>query len=128
MQTFYEFFLQNWIIFVIAGSLLLFIVPWLIVWSSRRSRRNLLANGRPTPAKILKLWNSGLTFGSSSSGGNNGGNMLEIHPPDEQPYLVKSRGQLHLFDISRITSGMIVEVKVAKNNPKWVVISHWSPV
>ncbi|WP_420629719.1 hypothetical protein [Candidatus Leptofilum sp.] len=126
MDQITQFFSQNWIVLVVVGSLLLFIVPWLFVWRYKAKRRELLRNGRPAQAKILQIKPSGLTFGTSSS--PEGGNMqgvnfvLEVYPEGGQPYQVKSRDQLHLLDLSRIVPGMMVMVKVDPNNPQRVAV------
>ncbi|WP_420641658.1 DUF3592 domain-containing protein [Candidatus Leptofilum sp.] len=122
-----EFFLQNWIILVVVGSVLLFVLPWLFVWRYRANKRDLLANGRSAQAKILEIKASGLTIGTSSSR-DGGGSMrgvnllLEVYPEGGQPYQVKTRDQLHLLDLSRIAPGMMVTVKVDPNNPQRVAV------
>jgi hypothetical protein len=132
METINEFFSQYWIYLTVAGFLLLFITPWLFVWRYRANRRNLLANGRTAQAKILKITASGLTVGTSSSSNNGGGNMrgvnllLEVYPENGQPYQAKTRDQLHLLDLSRITPGMLVEVRVHPGKPNRVAVSQWN--
>jgi hypothetical protein len=130
-----EFFSNYWIYMTVGGFLLLFTIPWFFVWRYRANRRWVVENGRPASAKILKIWDTGLTIGTSSSGGHNssqGGSMrgmgllLEIQPPDGQAYQVKTREQLHLADVARISSGMTVQVRVHPNKPNKVVVSQWS--
>lgn len=134
MNLISEFFSNYWIYLTVGGFLALFTIPWFFVWRYRVNRRWVMENGRVAPAKILKLWDTGLTIGSSSSSGSNssrGGNMrgvgllLEVHPPGGQPYQVKTREQLHLFDISRISPGTMVEVRIHPNQPNKVVVSQW---
>ena len=126
-----EFFSNYWIYLTVCGFVVLFTVPWLFVWRHRQNRKWLLENGRPAPARILKMWDTGLTIGASSSSSDSGGSMrgvgllLEVHPPGGQPYQVKTREQLHLFDISRIAPGLVVEVRVHPNKPGKVVVSQW---
>jgi hypothetical protein len=129
-----EFFSNYWIYLTVGGFVLLFTVPWLFVWRSRRNQRWLKENGRTARAKILKSWDSGLTIGASSSGGDNsnkGGSMrgvgllLELQPKDGAAYQVKTREQLHLADMARIGPGMLVEVRVHPSKPKKVVVSQW---
>ncbi|MCB8943194.1 MAG: hypothetical protein H6658_05520 [Ardenticatenaceae bacterium] len=134
MEIISEFFSNYWLYLTIIGFLLLFTLPWLFVWRYRANRRWLLANGRPATAKILKIWDTGLTIGASSSSGSNssrGGNMrgigllLEVHPADGQPYQAKTREQLHLADLARIAPGMTVELRVHPNKAGKVIISQW---
>lgn len=126
MESFSGFFSQNWIVLIVVGSVLLFVLPWLFVWRHRANRRNLLANGRSTQAKILQIKPSGVTFGTSS--GPEGGNMhgvnflLEVYPDGDQPYQVKTRDQLHQLDLSRIAPGMMVTVKIDPHNPQRVAV------
>jgi hypothetical protein len=51
--------------------------------------------------------------------------LLEVHPPNGQPYKVKTREQLHLADMARIAPGMVVEVRVHPSKPTKVVVSQW---
>ena len=131
-----ELLSNYWIILAVGGFVVLFTVPWLFVWRHRRNQRWLRENGRPAQAKILKAWDSGLTIGASSSGGDNSSNggsmrgvnlLLEVHAPSGQPYQVKTREQLHLADMARIAPGMVVGVRVHPNKPKKVVVSQWHP-
>lgn len=135
METISEFLSNYWIYLTVGGFLLLFTLPWFFVWRHRANRRWLQANGRTAPAKILKIWDTGLTIGTSSSGGHNssrGGNMrgvgllLEVYPEGGQPYQVKTREQLHLFDISRLATGMTVEVRIHPEKPHKVAVSQWT--
>ena len=127
METVSQFFAQNWIVLTIVGALLLFLLPWLFVWRYKTGRRKLLQNGRSAQAKILQIKASGLTFGTSSSA-DGGGSMrgvnllLEVYPENGQPYQVKTRDQLHLLDLPRITPGMVVAVKIDPNNPQRVAV------
>ena len=122
MSALTDFLAQNWIVLVIVGSLLLFIIPWIFVWRYRSRRKQLLQNGRSAQAKILEITASGLTIGASSSSDSGNGNMrginllLEIYPEGGQPYQVKTREQIHLLDMSRLSPGMLVAVKVDPNN------------
>ena len=126
-----EILANQWIFLMVGGIFILILVPVLFVWSYRRRRRKLLENGRPALAKILKTWDTGVTIGTSSSA-NNGGNMhgvgllLEVYPEGGQPYQTKSREQLHIFDVSRIGPGMMVEVRVDPNNPQRVAVANWN--
>ncbi|GJM41749.1 MAG: hypothetical protein DHS20C20_20310 [Ardenticatenaceae bacterium] len=127
MESISDFFSQNWIVLIIVGSVLLFVLPWLFVWRYRAKRRNLLANGRSAQAKILEIKASGLTIGSSSSqdgsGNMRGVNLLlEIYPDGGHPYQVKTRDQLHQLDLPRIVPGMMVSVKIDPHNPQRVAV------
>ncbi|GJM41467.1 MAG: hypothetical protein DHS20C20_17490 [Ardenticatenaceae bacterium] len=132
MDAINEFFSDYWIYLTVAGFLLLFTVPWIFVWRARRNRNWLVANGRSAQAKILKITASGLTVGTSSSSNNGGGSMrgvnllLEVYPENGQPYQVKTREQLHLLDLSRITPGMMVELRIHPTKSNKVVVSQWS--
>ena len=131
METISEFFSNYWIYLTVAGILLLFALSWLLVWRYRANRRWVVENGRPARAKILKLWDTGITIGTSGGGDGNDSNMrgvgllLEVHPQNGQPYQVKTREQLHLFDISRISPGMMVEVRIHPEKLNKVVVSQW---
>jgi hypothetical protein len=126
-----EFFSNYWIFLTICGFVVLFTVPWLFVRRSRQNRRWLLENGRTAPAKILKIWDTGLTIGAASKAGEDGGSMrgmgllLEVHPTDGKPYQVKTREQMHLSDLARIAPGAMVEVRVHPKKPGKVVVSRW---
>jgi hypothetical protein len=135
MATISEFFSTYWIYLTVGGFLLLFTLPWLFVWRYKAKRRWLQTNGLSATAKILKMWDTGLTIGAASSGGSNsnrGGNMrgvgllLEVYPEGGQPYQVKTREQLHLFDISRIAPGITVEVRIHPHKPHKVVVASWN--
>ncbi len=118
---------ENWVVLIIVGSLLLFLLPWLFVWRYKAARQELLQNGRSAQAKILQIKASGLTIGSSSSA-DGGGSMrgvnllLEVYPENGQPYQVKAREQIHLLDMSRLAPGMMVTVKVDANNHQRVAV------
>lgn len=127
MEIINDVFSNYWIFLAIGGFLLLFIVPWLLVWRYKANRRWLKENGRPTPAKILKIWDSGLRIGVNSDGNMVGvGLLLEVQPEGGQPYQVKVRDQLHTMDLSRIAPSMMIEVRVHPNKPGKVVISNWN--
>lgn len=133
METLREFFLNHWIllaaIVAVGGFLLSFIAPWLLLWRYKSNQRWLQENGRPTLAKILKIWDSGTTIGYSSQSNMVGvGLLLEVTPEGREPYQVKARDQLHVIDFSRIAPGMFIEVCVHPEKPNKVVVSKWNAV
>lgn len=124
MNVIGEFFSQYWLYLTIFGSAALFIVPWLFVWRYKRKRQWLRENGRVAQARIFNAWNSGLTIGGGSDE-RGVGLLLEVYPEGGQPYLVKTREQVHIFDLPKMTPGTMVEVRVDPQKPRSIVITRW---
>ena len=125
METIIEFFSKYWLYITLIGVPLSILIPFLFVWRHKYKRKWLLKNGQPAQAKILKFQLNGITI--NTSGGEHSdirgiSLLLEVYPPQGQPYQIKTRDQLHMVDLSHITPNMMVKVHIQPNNPKRLVI------
>ena len=124
MNVIVEILANYWLYITIFGTALLLIAPWLFVWRYQQKRRWLRENGQIAQARIFNVWTSGLKIGGGSDE-RGMGLMLEVYPAGGQPYLVKTREQVHIFDLPKLTPGTMVEVRVDPRKPRNLVITSW---
>jgi hypothetical protein len=84
------------------------------------------STGQPAKATILQI-----RFGrwTVHSGGEHSQNVsaqqvilrLEVHPPNDAPYIAEDKFMAKALDLMRLNEGCEIQVFIARNNPKRVV-------
>lgn len=108
----------------LGGSILasIFIIVFGIVyWKFFRPifvSNKLLKTGQPAKAKILKVWDTGVTVNQNPQVGL----LLEVTPMNKMPYQVETRQIISRLNPSVYQPGMEVDVRIDPNNTDIVAI------
>jgi hypothetical protein len=94
---------------------LLFIVPTILNW---RKNRRLLRHGEPARAKILKIWDTGVTVNDNPQVGL----LLVVYAENRDPYQAETRRVVSRLQIPQIQIGASVEVRFDRQNPLEVAL------
>ncbi len=76
------------------------------------------AIGEPAKAKVLKIWDTGITVNQDPVVGF----LLEVHPEERPVYQAETQGIISRLDIPQIQPGAILQVKFDPNNPSRVAL------
>jgi hypothetical protein len=94
---------------------LMFIVPMILNW---RKNRRLLRHGEPARAKILKIWDTGVTVNDNPQVGL----LLAVYPENLDPYQAETKKVISRLQIPQIQKGASVEVRYDPQNPLEVAL------
>ncbi len=94
------------------GVIIFVVIPILLM--VRRTRRDLaqrqalLISGESAQAKILRLWDTGMTYNDNPQVRV----LLEVYPPDGAAYQVETKCIISRLSIPQVQPGNIVAVKI----------------
>jgi hypothetical protein len=114
----YGFLFIVFIIMIVFFSVivpLLFIVPTVCYWLSNR---NLRQNGEPARAKILEIWDTGVSVNDNPQVGM----LLEVYAKDHAPFQAKTKSIISRLHIPSVQPGCSVEVRFDRQNPSKVAL------
>lgn len=80
--------------------------------------RDLQAHGESATAKILQIWDTGMTVNDDPVVGF----LLEVRRADRPIYEAKTKLRISRLDIARIQPGTVVPVRVDPRNPTRVAL------
>ena len=81
--------------------------------------RDLNTHGIPAQARILKLWDTGITVNNDPVVGL----QVEVTPADRAPYIATiERALISRLDVPRVQPRSVIPVRFDPNNPARVVI------
>ena len=80
---------------------------------------NILKRGEPAEATILEVKETGITINNNYPIAKL---VLEVHPPDGEPYRTEAKCMMDRFDIPAFQPGMVVQVTVDPKNRKKVAV------
>jgi hypothetical protein len=83
----------------------------------RRNRR-LLRTGAPAQAKILKIWDTGVSVNDNPQVGM----LLAVYPEDGMPYQAETRSIVSRLHIPLVQVGLSVEVRFDPLDPSKVAL------
>ncbi len=94
---------------------LIFIVPTILNW---RKNRYVLRHGEPARAKILKIWDTGVTVNDNPQVGL----LLAVYPENLDPYQAETKKVISRLHIPQIQTGEMLEVKYNPRKPSEVAL------
>jgi len=80
--------------------------------------RELQMNGEPAFAKILRIWDTGMTVNNDLVVGF----LLEVRRRDQPTYEVRTKLRISRLDIPRIQPGKIIPVRIDPGDPTRVAL------
>jgi len=83
-----------------------------------REARDLQASGEEATAKILEIWDTGMTINEDPVVGF----VLEVRRKDQPVYEARTKLRISRLDIPRIQPGAVVPVRVDPRNPARVAL------
>ncbi|HEX8246900.1 MAG TPA: DUF3592 domain-containing protein [Pyrinomonadaceae bacterium] len=113
--TIFGYFIFILVIFLSVILPLMFIVPTILNW---RKNRRLLRHGEPAQAKILKIWDTGVTVNDNPQVGL----LLAVYPENRDPYQAETKKVISRLQIPQIQIGASVEVRYDRQNPLEVAL------
>lgn len=114
-SSIFGYFIFILVIFLSVILPLMFIVPTILNW---RKNRHLLRHGEPARAKILKIWDTGVTVNDNPQVGL----LLAVYPENRDPYQAETKKVISRLQIPQIQSGAEVEVRYDRRNPLEVAL------
>ena len=108
--------------FVSVTVLIVLVVVWRVILPLVRNssqNKQLLQNGIPAQAMILRTWDTGVAVNNNPSVGF----LLEVRPANMPPFQASAQMLVSYINISQYQPGMPVEVKYNPTNPNKVVIT-----
>lgn len=90
-------------------------------FSGRREACEILAIGKPTTAKIVRLIDTGTTLNQDPVVDF----VLEVYPRDGEAYEAHSKALVSRLEVPQVQPGTIVPVKVDPQNPARVALDMW---
>jgi hypothetical protein len=115
LTTIFGYFIFILVFFLSFILPLLFIVPMILNW---RKNRYLLRHGEPARAKILKIWDTGVTVNDNPQVGL----LLAVYPENRDPYQAETKKVISRLQIPQIQIGASVEVRYDRQNPLAVAL------
>ena len=86
--------------------------------SGEGEAREIRALGQPAQAKVLKIWDTGITVNNDPVVGF----LLEVRPDDRPPYQAETTALISRLDIPQIQPGAVLPVKFDPNDPGRVAL------
>lgn len=89
-------------------------------FGSTVQRFNIIKRGEPAEATILEVHETGITINNNYPMAKL---VLEVHPPDGEPFVTKAKCLMNRFDIPAYQPGMVVPVSIDPRNRKRVAVN-----
>ena len=86
--------------------------------SGESEARKIRASGQPAQAKVLRIWDTGITVNNDPVVGF----LLEVRPDDRPPYQAETKALISRLDIPQIQPGAVLPVKFDSDNPGRVAL------
>jgi hypothetical protein len=86
--------------------------------SGEGEARKIRALGRAAQAKVLKIWDTGITVNNDPVVGF----LLEVRPNDRPPYQAETKALISRLDIPQIQPGAVLPVKFDPDDPGRVAL------
>ena len=86
--------------------------------SGEGEAREIRALGRSAQAKVLKIWDTGITVNNDPVVGF----LLEVRPDDRPPYQAETKALISRLDIPQIQPGAVLPVKFDPDDPGRVAL------
>ena len=99
------------------GTLLPLLLAALTIRTWWRNKK-LLIKGEPAQAKILKIWDTGVTLNDDPQVGM----LLEVYAPNRPVYHAEAKRVVSILNIPRLQVGSTVEVRFDPQNPLRVAV------
>ena len=115
LNTIFGYFIFILVIFLSVVLPLMLIVPTILNW---RKNKYLLRHGEPARAKILKIWDTGVTVNDNPQVGM----LLAVYPENRDPYQAETKKVISRLLIPQIQIGASVEVRYDRQNPLAVAL------
>lgn len=115
LDNIFGYFILILVIFLSVILPLMFIVPTILNW---RKNRRLMRDGEPARAKILKIWDTGVTVNDNPQVGM----LLAVYPENLDPYQAETKKVISRLQIPQIQVGASVEVRYDRQNPLEVAL------
>jgi hypothetical protein len=86
--------------------------------TGEKQAREIRAIGESAQAKVLRIWDTGMTVNKNPVVGF----LLEVYPIGQPAYQAETKGIISRLDIPQIQPGAILQVKFDPDNPSRVAL------
>jgi hypothetical protein len=81
--------------------------------------KKLLEEGVAAQATIIKIWDTGITLNDNPQVGM----LLEVQPPDKEPFRVEMKSIISRIALPQIQPGSVVPVRYDPDNPSKITLA-----